>query len=85
MPLNAVVELPDSDREELAWWLQALSMPAGLALRAQIVLLAADGAGTSEIVPWTGCRSPAPRHRKQVFLLVDLGNSIPRESREIWT
>jgi hypothetical protein len=44
MPLNTVVELPDSDRAELARWLRAPSMPAGLALRARIVLLAAGGA-----------------------------------------
>ena len=30
MPLNAVVGLPDSDRVELARWLRAPSMPAGL-------------------------------------------------------
>ena len=54
MPLNAAVELPDSDRAELARWLRAPSMPAGLAQRARIVLLAADGAGTNEIVTRTG-------------------------------
>jgi transposase len=52
------VELPDSDRAELARWLRAPSMPAGLALRARIVLLAADGAGTSEIVSRTGVSKP---------------------------
>jgi transposase len=58
MPLNAVVELPDSDRAELARWLRAPSMSAGLALRARIVLLAADGAGTNEIVTRTGVSKP---------------------------
>jgi hypothetical protein len=33
MPLNAVVRLPDPDRAELARWLTAPSMPAGLAQR----------------------------------------------------
>jgi hypothetical protein len=54
MPLNAVVELPDSDRAELARWLRAPSMPAELAQRARIVLPAADGIGTNEIVTRTG-------------------------------
>jgi transposase len=58
MPLNAVVELPDSDRAELGRWLRAPSMPAGLAQRARIVLLAADGAGTNEIVTRTGMSKP---------------------------
>jgi transposase len=57
MPLNAV-ELPDSDRAELARWLRSPSMPAGLAQRARIVLLAADGVGTSEIVTRTGLSKP---------------------------
>src|SRR5271169_6421003 len=59
MPLNAVVlELPESDRAELARWLRSPSMPAGLAQRARIVLLAADGVGTSEIVARTGLSKP---------------------------
>jgi hypothetical protein len=58
MPLNAAVELPESDRAELARWLRARSMPAGLAQRARIVLLAADGVGTSEIVTRTGVSKP---------------------------
>src|SRR6266700_487154 len=41
MPLNTAVELPDSDRAELARWLRSPSMPAGLVQRARIVLLAA--------------------------------------------
>jgi transposase len=58
MPLTVAVELPDSDRAELARWLRAPSMPAGLAQRARIVLLAADGAGTNEIVTRTGVSKP---------------------------
>ncbi len=58
MPLNAAVELPDSDRAELGRWLRAPSMPAGLAQRARIVLLAADGVGTGEIVTRTGVSKP---------------------------
>ena len=58
MPLTVAVELPDSDRAELARWLRAPSMPAGLAQRARIVLLAADGVGTNEIVTRTGVSKP---------------------------
>jgi transposase len=58
MPLTVAVELPDSDRAELSRWLRAPSMPAGLAQRARIVLLAADGAGTKEIVTRTGVSKP---------------------------
>jgi transposase len=58
MPLTVAVELPDSDRGELSRWLRAPSMPAGLALRARIVLLAAEGAGTNEIVARTGVSKP---------------------------
>ena len=58
MPLNTAVELPDSDRAELSRWLRAPSMPAGLAQRARIVLLAADGRGTNEIVTRTGVSKP---------------------------
>src|SRR5260370_31090446 len=58
MPLSGVVELPDSDRAEVARWLRAPSMPAGLALRARIVMLAADGVGTNEIVNRVGVSKP---------------------------
>jgi transposase len=58
MPLTVAVKLPDSDRAELSGWLRAPSMPAGLAQRARIVLLAADGAGTNEIVARTGVSKP---------------------------
>jgi transposase len=58
MALTAGVELPESDRAELSRWLRAPSMPAGLAQRARIVLLAADGAGTNEIVTRAGVSKP---------------------------
>jgi transposase len=58
MALTVGVELPESDRAELSRWLRAPSMPAGLAQRARIVLLAADGAGTSEIVTRVGVSKP---------------------------
>ena len=58
MALTVGVELPESDRAELSRWLRAPSMPAGLAQRARIVLLAADGAGTNEIVTRVGVSKP---------------------------
>src|ERR1700678_389953 len=58
MPWNAVVELPESDRAELARWLRAPSMPAGLAQRGRIVLLAADGGGAKQIVTPTRVAKP---------------------------
>src|SRR2546429_576183 len=59
MPLNTAVELPDSDRAELSRWLRAPSRPAGLAQRARVVLLAADGGGGNEIVNPAGGSKPA--------------------------
>jgi transposase len=52
------VEVPPRDREVLASWVRSPSIRAGLAQRARIVLLAADGAGTGEIVRRTGVSKP---------------------------
>ena len=54
MSLTVAVQVPPSDRAELESWLRAPSIRAGLALRARIVLLAADGVGTAEIVRRVG-------------------------------
>jgi transposase len=58
MPLTVRVEVPPRDREVLASWLRSPSIRAGLAQRARIVLLAADGIGTNEIVRRTGVSKP---------------------------
>jgi transposase len=58
MPLTVDVEIPPRDREVLASWLRSPSIGAGLAQRARIVLLAADGLGTNEIVRRTGVSKP---------------------------
>ena len=67
MPLTVDVQVPPRDRAVLEGWLRAPSMPAGLAQRARIVLLAADGVGTSEIAERVGAcllyTSPSPRDR----------------------
>jgi hypothetical protein len=48
-----------SDRAELEGWLRSPSLRAGLAQRARIVLLAAGGVGTNEIVHRVGVSKPA--------------------------
>src|SRR5436189_4202369 len=58
MPLTVSVEVPPRDREVLASWVRSPSIRAGLAQRARIVLLAARGAGTGEIVRRTGVSKP---------------------------
>jgi len=58
MPLTVNVDVPPRDREVLGSWCRSTSIRAGLAQRARIVLLAADGAGTSEIVARTGASRP---------------------------
>ena len=47
-PAPALV-LRDGDREELDRWVRSRSVSAGLARRARMVLLAADGVGNREI------------------------------------
>src|SRR2546429_1240758 len=58
MALTVNVEVPPRDREVLASWVRSPSIRAGLAQRARIVLLAADGIGTNEIVRRTGVSKP---------------------------
>src|SRR5256886_14002064 len=58
MALTVNVEVPPRDREVLASWVRSPSIRAGRAQRARIVLLAADGSGTNEIVRRTGVSKP---------------------------
>jgi transposase len=58
MSLTVNVDVPLRDRELLASWVRSTSIRAGLAQRARIVLLAADGVGTNEIVIRTGASKP---------------------------
>jgi hypothetical protein len=58
MPRNPVPVVSESDRKVLESWVRSTSVPAGLARRARIVLLAADGTGTNEIVDKTGSTRP---------------------------
>lgn len=50
MALTVGVAVSPGDREVLEGWLRSSSLRAGLAQRAWIVLLAAEGVGTGEIV-----------------------------------
>jgi transposase len=59
MPFTVGVLVPASDREVLASWTRSPSVRAGLAQRARVVLLAADGVGTAEIVRRVGLSKPA--------------------------
>ena len=87
MPLTVAVELPDSDRAELSRWLRAPSMPAGLAQRARIVLLAADGAGTNEIVTRTGVSKPTVIAWKKRYAAEGIGGleDRPKPGPRRWT
>ena len=60
MPLTvAVGGSSASEREVLVSWTRSPSMRAGLARRARVVLLAAEGVGTAEIVRRVGMSKPA--------------------------
>jgi transposase len=59
MALTVGVEVSPGAREVLEGWLRSPSLRAGLAQRARIVLLAADGVGTGEIVHRVGVSKPA--------------------------
>lgn len=52
------VSVPAEDHAELRRWTRAPSLPAGLAQRARIVLLADEGLGTNEIVKRVGVSKP---------------------------
>src|SRR5918995_90840 len=58
MSLTVGVQVPPKDRAELTRWMRSSSIPAGLAQRARIVLLAAEGVGTNEIVARLGVSKP---------------------------
>jgi len=59
MSLTGAVEVPPRDREVLQGWLRSPSIRAGLAQRARIVLLAADGAAA--------CDGPLPAGRARQY------------------
>src|SRR5687767_1433116 len=83
MPLTTRVEISDADRAELKRWLRSPSLRAGLAQRARIVLLAADGAGTNEIVSRVGVSKPTVIGWKKRFAAGGIGGlaDVPKPGR----
>src|ERR671911_359021 len=73
MSLTVPVEVPPRDREVLASWTRSPSIRAGLAQRARIVLLAADGVGTNEIVERVGVSKPTVIAWKKRYVAEGLG------------
>jgi transposase len=68
-----VLVLSPRDRAELMRWTRSSSIPAGLAQRARIVLLAADGVGTNEIVTRVGVSKPTVIAWKKRYAAEGLG------------
>jgi transposase len=83
MALTVTVEVPPRDREVLRSWLRSTSIRAGLAQRARIVLLAAEGAGTNEIVALTGASKPTVIAWKKRYAVAGVGGleDRPRPGR----
>lgn len=83
MALTVSVEVPPRDREILKSWTRSSSVRAGLARRARIVLLAADGLGTNEIVRRTGASKPTVITWKQRYAAEGIGglDDRPRPGR----
>ena len=78
MPLTVGVEVPPRDREVLSSWTRSPSVRAGLAQRARIVLLAADGVGTGEIVRQVGVSKPTVIAWKRRYAAEGLGGLADR-------
>jgi len=87
MALTVCVDVPPRDREVLASWVRSPSIRAGLAQRARIVLLAADGAGTNEIVRMTGVSKPTVIAWKRRYAAEGIGGleDRPKPGRPRWT
>ena len=78
MPLTVNVEVPPRDHDVLASWVRSPSIRAGLAQRARIVLLAADGPGTNEIVRRTGASKPTVISWKRRYAAEGIGGLAER-------
>jgi len=78
MSLTVSVQVPTGDREQLESWLRAPSIQAGLAQRARIVLLAADGVGTAEIVRRVGVSKPTAIAWKRRYMSEGIGGLADR-------
>jgi transposase len=73
MALTMGVDVSPRDRAELERWLRSPSMPAGLVMRAKIVLAAAEGARTGEIVQRVGVSKPTVIAWRNRYLAEGIG------------
>src|SRR6476619_4283153 len=73
MPLSVGMDVPPRDREVLESWLRSSSLRAGLAQRARIVLLAADGVAVTDIVERVGVSKPTVIGWKKRYAAEGLG------------
>src|SRR6187401_2063311 len=73
MALTVPVDVPPRDREVLESWFWAPSVRAGLAQRARIVLLAADGVAVKDIVERVGVSKPTVIGWKKRYAAEGLG------------
>lgn len=83
MSVAAPLVLRDGDRSRLESLVRSSSASAGLARRARIVLLAAEGLANAEITRWTGTSRPTVvdwRQRYEDGGISALGN-LPRSGR----
>jgi transposase len=78
MALTVTVEVPPRDREVLESWLRAPTMAAGLARRARIVLLAADGVPVKDIVERVGASKPTVIGWKKRYSTEGIGGLLDR-------
>ena len=73
MALTVVVDVSPGDREVLESWTRSPSLRAGLAQRARIVLLAADGVPVKDIVERVGASKPTVIGWKKRYLAEGIG------------
>jgi transposase len=73
MALTVTVDVPAEDRRVLESWTRSPSMRAGLAQRARIVLLAADGVAVKDIVARVGVSKPTVIGWKKRYAAEGLG------------
>ena len=78
MALTLSVGVSSRDREILESWLRAPSLRAGLAQRARIVLLAADGVAVKDIVERVGASKPTVIGWKKRYAAEGIGGLADR-------
>jgi transposase len=76
--MTLAVELSSRDREQLTSWVRSSSVRAGLAQRARIVLLAADGVAVKEIVERVGMSKPTVIAWKKRYAAEGIGGLVDR-------